>query len=75
MTGNAPASINFDLNDFQVMVNFIDISVQRGAVRGEELTLVGNLRTNLVNVLKAAQQETPTAPQVSEDASDTSDAE
>jgi len=49
------------LKDLEVMVQFIDISVKRGAVEGNELNTVAMLRSKLVNVLTDAQESAETA--------------
>ena len=41
-----------DRNIFASLVNLIDVVVQRGAVRGDELLSTGVLRENLVNRIK-----------------------
>ncbi len=44
-----------DTNDLAVVVSLIDVSAQRGAIRGDELANVGVLRNKLVNTIQAAQ--------------------
>ena len=39
--------------DLRTMVNIIDAGSQRGAWKGEELSLIGNLRTKLVAIIQA----------------------
>lgn len=67
------------LQDIQVAVEVIDIASARGALRGEELATVGNLRTRLSSFLQyqqrlaqAAQNSQQNAPvkDQKEDASD-----
>ena len=45
---------NLTLNDIATAVRVIDLSSERGALRGDELAVVGMLRERLVAFLKAA---------------------
>lgn len=42
--------------DIANLVNFIDTVVARGAIRGDELAVVADLRSKLVKVVEDAQQ-------------------
>lgn len=39
------------LQDLRIMVQFIDVSTKRGAVEGQELATVGQLRNNIADVI------------------------
>lgn len=45
------------LQDIANAVQVIDVASSRGAIRGEELAGVGNLRNRLVRFLEANQQQ------------------
>jgi hypothetical protein len=45
------------VNEVQAMVQIIDMASARGAVRGEELAGIGQLRTKLVEVLQVAEEQ------------------
>jgi hypothetical protein len=45
------------LADLQNVVVFIDAAVQRGAIRGEELTAVAALRERFTTFIQSNQQE------------------
>ena len=54
--------VSISLQDFAAMVNIIDVVSQRGAIKGEEMELVGGIRTRLVNFIQAASpQQQPAA--------------
>lgn len=54
--------VSISLQDFAAMVNIIDVVSQRGAIKGEEMELVGAIRTRLVNFIQAASpQQQPAA--------------
>jgi hypothetical protein len=60
---------NISLNDFIVVVNIIDTCSQRGAFKGDELAVVGQLRDKFASLVKAnTPQETKeeTAEEVTE---------
>ena len=44
---------NITLQDLTLCVNVIDVMSQRGAVKGDELELIGTLRRKLVTFIKA----------------------
>ena len=50
-----------DINDLASVVQLIDVCSTRGAFRGEELAMIGGLRTKLVEIVKA-NQPAPEAP-------------
>ena len=50
-----------DINDLVSVVQLIDVCSTRGAFRGEELAMIGGLRTKLAEIVKA-NQPAPDAP-------------
>jgi hypothetical protein len=46
-------NINLTLQDLATVVNVIDVCSQRGAFKGEELSVVGQLREKFAAVVKA----------------------
>jgi hypothetical protein len=50
-----------DINDIAAVVQLIDVCSTRGAFRGEELAMIGGLRTKLTEIVKA-NQPAPDAP-------------
>ena len=50
-----------DINDLVAVVQLIDVCSTRGAFRGEELSMIGGLRTKLAEIVKA-NQPAPDAP-------------
>jgi hypothetical protein len=50
-----------DINDIASIVQLIDVCSTRGAFRGEELAIIGALRTKLADVVKA-NTPAPEAP-------------
>jgi len=44
------------LNDMKMLKKLNDISAERGALRGEELLTVGNLRTKIVNIITSVEE-------------------
>jgi hypothetical protein len=50
-----------DINDLVAVVQLIDVCSTRGAFRGEELAMIGGLRTKLAEIVKA-NQPAPDAP-------------
>ena len=50
-----------DINDLVSVVQLIDVCSTRGAFRGEELSMIGGLRTKLAEIVKA-NQPAPDAP-------------
>ena len=58
----APDAPGITLGDMATMVQIIDLCSKRGAFEGQELSVVGALRTNLVNFVEAnkpAEEATP----------------
>ena len=50
-----------DINDLVSVVQLIDVCSTRGAFRGEELSMIGGLRTKLAEIVKA-NTPAPEAP-------------
>lgn len=56
--------VNITLQDLATIVNIIDVCSQRGAFKGEELSVVGQVREKVAAIVKAntpaetAQEET-----------------
>ena len=50
-----------EINDIASVVQLIDVCSTRGAFRGEELSMIGGLRTKLAEIVKA-NQPAPEAP-------------
>lgn len=59
--------------DLSTVVRIIDAGSQRGAWRGEELSVIGTLRNKLVTVLKVVAPETVIENETQESASDSSE--
>lgn len=51
--------VKLDLQDLAGAVRIIDIAVERGAIKGEEASVVGKVRDNLVTFVKAHMPEAP----------------
>lgn len=57
-------NVNITLQDLATIVNIIDVCSQRGAFKGEELSVVGQVREKVSAIVKAntpaetAQEET-----------------
>jgi len=49
--------MNIDPNDIAMAVQIIDIACARGAIRGEEMATVGQLRTKFAQMLEQASKE------------------
>lgn len=61
-TNEAPQIPNVTVKDLAIMVNIIDVSAQRGAWKGDELSTLGQLRDKLAVIVKAlTPQEAPAA--------------
>ena len=41
-----------NLNDFENVIRLIDMAAQRGAIRGEEMGVIGTLRSKFVSFLE-----------------------
>ena len=52
---------SIEINDIAAVVQLIDVCSTRGAFRGEELSMIGGLRTKLAEIVKA-NQPAPEAP-------------
>ena len=61
-----PMALN--LNDFQNVVKLVDMAAQRGAIRGDEMVILGTLRQKFVTFLEKNGQEQPAPPQEVEEA-------
>lgn len=59
--------VNLTLNDIATAIRVIDISSERGAIRGDELAVVGMLRERLTAFLKAATPAEQPSEQPSEE--------
>jgi len=60
---SAPQEPGLSLVDIANAVNFIDAMSQRGAVKGDELEMVGSFRNRLASFVQATmppQEEAPT---------------
>lgn len=50
-----------DSKDISLIVQLIDVATARGALRGEEILAIGQLRAKFTNILQeASQQAEPT---------------
>lgn len=49
---------SLNLKDMAAMVSIIDVCSERGAFKGDDLEVVGSVRTRLVKFLKAAEAAT-----------------
>lgn len=58
---NTEPKPTIDINDLAAVVQLIDVCSTRGAFRGEELAMIGGLRTKLAEIVKA-NQPAPDAP-------------
>jgi hypothetical protein len=50
---------SINLNDVEAVIKIIDVSVERGAIRGEEMLAVGTIRQRFANFyqyVKASQE-------------------
>lgn len=52
-----PEDTNITLLDLQFIVNYIDMTVERGALKGNEILEVGNKREKFINFLRVAQEQ------------------
>lgn len=46
-------NVNITLQDLATVVNIIDVCSQRGAFKGEELSVVGQVREKIAAIVKA----------------------
>jgi hypothetical protein len=58
---NTESKPTIDINDIASIVQLIDVCSTRGAFRGEELAIIGALRTKLAEIVKA-NMPAPEAP-------------
>ena len=56
-----------DINLLQSLVNFVDVVAQRGMIKGDELSVVGSLRENLVMRVKELESHVYTNDDVAPD--------
>lgn len=61
MENENTAASNITLQDMVTMVNIIDVSAERGAYKGNELSVVGQLREKLAAFVKLHQPEAEAA--------------
>jgi hypothetical protein len=59
---NTESKPTIDINDLVSVVQIIDVCSTRGAFRGEELAIIGALRTKIAEIIKANTPATPDAP-------------
>ena len=62
----APVAPGLSIQDLTLMVNVLEATSQRGAIRANEMALVGNLYNNLVNFLVANGVIQPASAQSNE---------
>lgn len=51
--------VKLDLQDLAGAVRVIDLAVERGAIKGEEASVVGKIRDNIVTFVKAHVPDQP----------------
>jgi hypothetical protein len=56
------------LNDIALVVQLIDVASTRGAIRGKEMSAIGNLRERFVAFLTANQPAKAPVPEATEEA-------
>jgi len=61
MENDNTAASNITLQDMVTMVNIIDVCSERGAYKGNELSVVGQLREKLAAFVKLHQPEAEAA--------------
>lgn len=54
------------LNDFAAVVNMIDVCAERGAFKGNELIVVGQLRERFAEFVKSKQEQEETKTESAE---------
>jgi len=64
----APSTPAFGVADLKLMANVLEVVSNRGAIRANEMTAVGNLYNNLMGFLIANGAVQVPQPEVSEDA-------
>ena len=58
------------LNDFTAVVNMIDVCTERGAFKGNELLVVGQLRERFAAFVKSKQEEQQTQAEPEEESAE-----
>lgn len=59
--------VKLSLNDLAMAVKIIDLCSERGAFKGDELSVIGQVRGNLAQFVKANTPEEATEEGVTED--------
>ena len=54
---------DIDVNDFRVMITIIDACAERGAIKGNEIFVVGQLREKLARAVQASEAAAAAAQQ------------
>ncbi len=54
---NAPQEVGLSYGDIKACVQIIDVTCNRGAIRGDELVQVGTVRERLVAFLQYAKEQ------------------
>ena len=67
MTEETTPEVKLSLNDLAVAVKIIDLCSERGSFKGDELSVVGQVRENLAQFVKANTPEEATEEEVTED--------
>lgn len=62
-----PEMPNITVKDLAVIVNIIDLSAQRGAWKGEELSTVGEIRNKIAAVVRALTPQEEVAEEAAEE--------
>lgn len=57
-------TINLNITDLQMTVNFIDLMAERGNIRGDELLPIGLLRQKYSNFVEQSQKNVKDAEQI-----------
>lgn len=57
---------DIDVNDFKVMITIIDACAERGAIKGNEIFVVGQLREKLAKAVLAVESVNQQSVDVSE---------
>ena len=61
MTEEVKEEVKLDLQDLAGAVRIIDIAIERGAIKGEEASAVGQVRDNIVRFVRAHAPQQPEA--------------
>ncbi len=67
MTEETTPEVKLSLNDLAMAVKIIDLCSERGSFKGDELSIVGQVRGNLAQFVKANTPEEATEEEVTED--------